>query len=119
MLGKLPMMFMYIVLEKVYDNCLRHRLEKAGYCVESQKKLEVRDEDGYLLGEYFADLVVNGELILELKAVSTLVGEHYAQVLNYLKITGFKKALLINFGSYSFETRTVVPNFSPSTPLHG
>ena len=106
-------------LEKVYENCLKHRLEKAGYCVESQKKLEVRDEDGYLLGEYFADLVVNGALILELKAVCALAGEHYAQVLNYLKITGFKKALLINFGSYRFETRTVVPNFSPSPPLHG
>ena len=106
-------------LEKVYENCLKHRLEKAGYCVESQKKLEVRDEDGYLLGEYFADLVLNGELILELKAVSNLAGEHYAQVLNYLKITGFKKAILINFGSYRFETRTVVPTFSPSPPLHG
>jgi GxxExxY protein len=94
-------------------------LEKAGYEVEVQKRLEVRDEDGYLLGDYFADLVVNGELILELKAASALAGEHYAQVLNYLKITGFKKALLINFGSYRFETRTVVPNFSPSPPLHG
>ena len=106
-------------LEKVYENCLRHRLEKAGYSVEPQKQLEVRDEDGYLLGEYYADLVVNGELILELKSVNALRGEHYAQVLNYLKITGFTKALLINFGSYRFETRTVVPNFSPSTPLHG
>jgi GxxExxY protein len=106
-------------LEKVYENCLRHRLEKAGYTVEPQKRLEVRDEDGYLLGEYFADLVVNGELILELKSVSALKSEHYAQVLNYLKITGFAKALLINFGSYRFETRTVVPNFSPSSPLHG
>ena len=106
-------------LEKVYENCLRHRLEKAGYAVEPQKRLEVRDEDGYLLGEYFADLVVNGELLLELKAVSALVGEHYAQTLNYLKITGFRKALLINFGSYRFETRTVVANFSPSPPLHG
>ena len=106
-------------LEKVYENCLRHRLEKSGYKVEPQKRLEVRDEDGYLIGEYFADLVVNGELIVELKAVSALVGEHYAQVLNYLKITGFKKAILINFGSYRFETRTVIPNFSTSSPLHG
>ena len=106
-------------LEKVYENCLRHRLEKSGYKVEPQKRLEVRDEDGYLLGEYYADLVVNGELILELKSVNALRGEHYAQVLNYLKIKGFTKALLINFGSYRFETRTVVPNFSTSSPLHG
>ena len=102
-------------LEKVYENCLRHRLEKAGYKVEAQKHLEVRDGDGYLIGEYFADLVVNGELIVELKAVGSIIGEHYAQVLNYLKITGFKMALLINFGSYRFETRKVVPNFSPSS----
>lgn len=59
------------------------------------------------------------QMILELKSVSTLRGEHYAQVLNYLTITGFAKALLINFGSYRFETRTVIPNFSPSPPLHG
>ena len=101
-------------LEKVYENCMRHRLMKAGYNVESQKCLEVRDEDGYLLGEYFPDLIVNGELIVELKAVSALAGEHFAQVLNYLKITGDKKALLVNFGSYRFETRTVVPNFANS-----
>ena len=106
-------------LEKVYENCLSHRLQKAGYEVESQRRLEVRDEDGYLLGEYYADLVVNDKLIIELKSVIALAGEHYAQVLNYLKTTGFDKALLINFGSYRFETRTVVSNFSTSSPLHG
>ena len=105
-------------LEKVYENCLKHWLEKAGYAVEAQKRLEVRDEDGYLIGEYFADIVVDGRLIVELKAANALAGEHYAQVLNYLKITGYEKALLINFGSYRFESRTVVPRFS-SPPLHG
>lgn len=104
-------------LEKVYENCLRHRLEKSGYRVEHQKRFEVRDEDGYLLGEYFADLIINGTLLVELKAVSAIVGEHYAQVLNYLKITGYKKALLVNFGSSRFETRTIVPDFSTSPRL--
>ena len=120
-------------LEKVYENCLRHRLEKAGYKIEAQKNLKVHDVDGYEIGDYFADLIVNDCLILELKSVKALSGEHYAQTLNYLKITGYQRALLINFGSYRFETRTVIPNFdslhlststrlnnlSTSTPLHG
>lgn len=109
-------------LEKVYENCLRHRLEKAGYRVEAQKNLKVHDEDGFLLGDYYADIVVNDELIVELKAVRALTGEHYAQTLNYLKITGYRAALPVNFGSYRFEVRTVVPNFaeiSTSPPLHG
>ena len=105
-------------LEKVYENCLKHRLEKAGYKVEAQKNLKVHDEDGFEIGDYYADLVVNEFLILELKSVKALSGEHYAQTLNYLKITGYQRGLLINFGSYRFEVRTVVPNFSPSTPLH-
>ena len=98
-------------LEKVYENCMKHRLEKAGFEVESQKNLKVFDEDGYLIGDYFADLVVDKRLIVELKSVKALTGEHYAQTLNYLKITGFDLALLVNFGAYKFETRTVVPNF--------
>ena len=113
-------------LEKVYENCLKHRLEKAGHCVEAQKQLKVVDEDGFELGVYFADLVVDGKLIVELKSVKTLAGEHYAQTLNYLKITGYERALLINFGSYRFEVRTVFPNFarhadklSTSPSLHG
>ena len=98
-------------LEKVYENCLHHRLLKVGHKVEAQKSLRVFDEDGFELGEYFADLVVDDCLIVELKSVKRLTGEHYAQTLNYLKITGYAKALLINFGSYRFETRTVTPNF--------
>lgn len=98
-------------LEKVYENCLRHRLLKAGFKVEAQKNLKVYDEDGFEIGDYFADLIVNDCLLIELKSVKALTGEHYAQTLNYLKITGFEKALLVNFGSYKFEVRTVVPNF--------
>ena len=114
-------------LEKVYENCLKHRLEKAGYTVEAQRQLKVCDIDGFELGEYFADLVVDNRLIVELKSTKALTGEHYAQTLNYLKITGYERGLLINFGSYKFESRTIVPHFdspvptsfSPSPPLHG
>ena len=96
------------LLEKVYEAALEHRLIKAGYKVERQKPLKVFDEDGFCAGEYFADMLINGELIVELKAAKTLAPEHLAQVLNYMKITGIPVALLINFGSYKFERRTVV-----------
>ena len=96
------------LLEKVYENALAHRLEKAGYQVEHQKPLHVFDIDGFCAGQYFCDLVVNSELIVELKAVRTLAPEHLAQTLNYLKITGLPVGLLVNFGSFRFERRTVV-----------
>ncbi len=97
-------------LEKVYENCLRHRLEFAGRKVEAQKPLRVFDSDGFLLGEYFADLVVDDALIVELKATKALSNEHLAQILNYLKTTGLEYGLLINFGAYRFEIRSVVLN---------
>ena len=107
------------LLEKVYENGLRHRLEQAGMRVESQKPLNVYDSDGFRLGEYFADLVVEGRVVVELKAVQRISNEHYAQILNCLKITGAPAGLLINFGSYKFEVRTVIPRSTPSTLLHG
>ena len=104
-------------LEKVYANGLVHRLRKAGFLVEVQKPLRVFDSDGFCLGEYFADLVVEGLVVVELKAVQSIANEHYAQILNYLKITGAPAGLLINFGSFKFEVRTVIPHSAPSTPL--
>ncbi len=96
------------LLEKVYETALSHRLEKAGFTVERQKSLAVYDQDGFCVGEYFADLVIGGELIVELKAVRALAPEHLAQTLNYLKIARVPVALLVNFGSQKFERRTVV-----------
>lgn len=100
------------LLEKVYENGLRHRLEQAGLKVETQKPMKVYDNDGFCLGEYFADLVVEDKVIVELKAAANIANEHYTQILNYLKITGAPAGLLINFGSYKFEIRTVIPRFS-------
>ena len=91
-------------LEKVYETGLAHRLEKAGLNVRTQVPITVRDEDGFVLGEYLADLVVDG-LIIELKAVSTLLPVHEAQLMNYLKATGTKHGMLINFGSEKFQCR--------------
>ena len=86
-------------LEKVYENALVHRLRKQGLRVEQQFPLTVHDEDGTVLGEYFADLFVEGCLIVELKAVRSVADEHVAQILGYLKSSRIETGLLINFGA--------------------
>ena len=95
-------------LEKIYENALAHRLRKLGVKVAQQQPLTVYDEDGYVLGEFFADLLVEDNLIVELKACSTLVSEHVAQVLGYLRASRMKDALLINFGAGKLQIRKYV-----------
>jgi GxxExxY protein len=85
--------------EKIYENSLANRLRKARFEVRQQHPLSVFDEDGTLLGEFFADLLVEYELILELKAVRSLVDEHTAQVLGYLRASRREHGMLINFGA--------------------
>ena len=86
-------------LEKVYENGLAHRLRKAGLYVEQQHPFKVFDEDGTVLGDYFADLLVEKELIVELKACKALASEHVAQLLGYLRACRIEHGLLINFGA--------------------
>ena len=95
-------------LEKVYENALAHRLRKAGLDVQQQHPIKVYDEDGTVIGDYLADLLVEGVLIVELKTAKTLAPEHEAQVLGYLKSARLEHGLLINFGSYKFEIRKYV-----------
>lgn len=95
-------------LEKVYENALCHRLKKAGGRVEQQLPICVRDEDGTVVGEYGADMVVEGELIVELKAVEAISQTHAAQVLGYLRATGFRHGLLINFGAEQFQIKKYI-----------
>jgi GxxExxY protein len=92
-------------LEKVYENALVHRLRKAGLEVRQQHPLPVFDEDGTLIGDYFADLLVENRLVIELKTVRAIAPEHIAQILGYLKSARLEHGLLINFGSYKFEIR--------------
>jgi GxxExxY protein len=92
-------------LEKVYENALAHRLRKLGLDVTQQHPLTVYDEDGTIIGEYLADLFIDGALIIELKACRTLAAEHTAQILGYLKAARREHRLLINFGSFKFEIR--------------
>ena len=92
-------------LEKVYENALANRLRKAGLNVKQQHPINVFDEDGTLIGEYLADLLVEDALIIELKTAKTLAPEHEAQIIGYLKSARLEHGLLINFGSYKFEIR--------------
>lgn len=85
--------------EKVYENGLVHRLRKQGLKVLQQHPLHVYDEDGTLLGDFFADLLVEDQLIVELKAARGVVDEHVAQLLGYLRSGRIETGLLINFGS--------------------
>jgi GxxExxY protein len=95
-------------LEKVYENALAHRLRKAGIEVQQQSAIQVYDEDGALVGDYFADLIVDGWLIVELKATRALAPEHEAQILGYLAGSRLEHGLLINFGSYKFQIRKFI-----------
>lgn len=101
-------------LEKVYENALSHRLKKLNLEVLQQHSLPVYDEDGTLLGDYFADLIVEGCLLIELKACRTLADEHTAQILGYLKSSRVSDGLLINFGSYKFQIRKYILNSTDS-----
>lgn len=83
--------------EKVYENSLYIELKKLGLKPEKQKKIEVY-YDGEHVGEYFADIMVNDCVILELKAASGIIAEHEAQLLNYLRATDAEVGFLLNFG---------------------
>jgi len=92
-------------LEKVYENALSRRLAKAGLSVRQQQPLQVFDEDGTVIGDYFADLLVDDRLVVEVKAAKHLAEEHTAQILGYLKSSRKEHGLLINFGSYKFQIK--------------
>lgn len=92
-------------LEKVYENALACRLRKLGLQVKQQEPITVFDEDGTVLGEYFADLLVENQILVELKTAKSLAPEHQAQILGYLKSSRREHGLLINFGSYKFQIR--------------
>lgn len=95
-------------LEKVYENALAHRLRKLGLDVKQQFPLKVFDEDGTVIGDYFADLFIEDCLIIELKACRNLSDEHIAQILGYLKSSKIEHGLLINFGASRLQIKKYV-----------
>jgi GxxExxY protein len=94
-------------LEKVYENALAYDLRKTGFLVEQQKGIQVR-YDGVVVGDYMADILVQNTVLVELKAVKTLDNIHVAQCLNYLKATGFKVCLFLNFGTPRVQIRRLI-----------
>jgi len=96
-------------LEKVYENALRIELQRAGLRALQQHPIPVTWR-GELVGEYYADLVVDESVIIEVKAVKALDNVHLAQCLNYLKATGLRICLLINFANPRMEVKRIVHN---------
>jgi GxxExxY protein len=99
----------YGFLEKVYENALKRTLQKWGLSVTQQQCIKVYFE-GEEVGEYFADLVVAGKVIIELKAADALCPAHEAQLLNYLKATDMEVGLLLSFGPKAVFRRKIFMN---------
>lgn len=104
----------YGFLEKVYENALLYELREMGLQVEKQMRIEVFYEQ-QIVGDYFADLVVEDRVIIELKAAEGLRPEHEAQLLNYLRATQIEVGLLLNFGSKPQFKRKVYSNRNEHT----
>ena len=96
-------------LEKVYQNSLVIEIRALGFGVEVEKPMKVYYH-GEVVGNYVADIIVEGKVILEIKAVKELSGIHEAQILNYLKATGIEVGLLINFGRSVNIKRRIMDN---------
>ena len=99
----------YGFLEKVYENALMIELKSLGLECEKQKPISVSFK-GYNVGEYFADIIVENKVIIELKAAEGLVEEHEAQLLNYLRATEIEVGLLLNFGKKPQLKRQIFEN---------
>jgi GxxExxY protein len=104
-------------LEKIYQNALLNRLSKQGLDVRAEHPLNVYDEDGTLLGDYKADLFVEGKLIVELKACRALADEHVAQILGYLRASRIEDGLLINFGAPKLQIKKYVLSDVSNGPI--
>lgn len=91
-------------VESVYEKALHVALKQKGISSETQVSLKVSFR-GVIVGDFYADMIVEGKVLLELKAVDALAKEHYAQLLNYLKATGIEVGMAINFGSTKLQYR--------------
>ncbi len=99
----------YGFLEKVYENAMRVELRKSGFFVEQQKNIKVFYENE-MIGDYYADLLINKLVIVELKAAESICEEHETQLLNYLKATDVEIGLLLNFGKILQVSRKIFMN---------
>ena len=99
----------YGFLEKVYQNSMYIELKSRGFQVESQKRISVFYK-GKEVGEYYADLVVNRQVIIELKAAASIIKEFECQLINYLRGTDLEVGLLFNFGRKAEFRRRILEN---------
>jgi len=97
----------YGFLEKVYENSLLIVLKKKGIKAEKQVPIKVYF-DGEVVGDYFTDILVDDKIILELKTAPKIIDAHRFQTLNYLKATGIRLGIVINFGEDKLEYKRVV-----------
>ncbi len=102
-------------LESVYQRALEHELLKTGLQVECQKPVLVH-YDGVIVGDFTADLIVEGKVMIELKANQALVVANEAQLVNYLAATRVEVGLLINFGAQRLEFKRKTRTYRPKTP---
>jgi GxxExxY protein len=102
-------------LEKVYENAFKIQLEEAGLVVRQQHPIPVSFH-GRVVGEYFADLLVENTVLIEIKAVHSLTKEHEIQLVNYLTATGIDIGLLINFGD-SVQVKRKYRHYRPTKPI--
>ena len=96
-------------LEKVYENALAQEIANRGHIVKQQVPIQVFYESK-VVGEYFADLLVEDKVILELKTAESIAKEHEAQLINYLKATKIEIGLLLNFGKEPQFKRKIYSN---------
>lgn len=104
----------YGFLEKVYENALVLALEDMGIKVQQQARIEVYFQ-GRVIGEYYADLLVEDAVIVELKAANQIAPEHEAQLLNYLRATPYEVGLILNFGPSPNVKRKAYDNSRKTT----
>ncbi len=105
----------YGFLEKVYQNAMYLELKSRGFYVEAQKQIKVFYKN-IEVGEYYADLIVDDTIILELKACETLLNEHEIQLINYLRGTDKEVGLLLNFGKKPEFRRKIYSNERKNLP---
>jgi GxxExxY protein len=99
----------YGFLEKVYERAMCIELKRMDLIAEAQKNIKV-NYTGYEVGDYFADIIVNNKVIVELKAAESICEEHEAQLINYLKATNLEVGLLLNFGKKPEFKRKIFMN---------
>ena len=99
----------YSFLEKVYENALLYELQQNGFKVQKQRPIKVH-YFGQVVGEYFADLIVDDKVILELKSAESISDSHIAQLMNYLKATHIEVGLVMNFGPKPDFKRKILTN---------